>query len=185
MRLQKVVVQILITLFLTMASVSFANECDLTGERLVQQLSLEFWDFDQTALGWRQVADSGCYFESAQLIDIYHLQHSEKLLLWQRRILFWHAGQMYAFSGFLPLAIMRFEKSINPDEEPNPELRWNDYVRGSIAFLNKDLETLKISAERAAISKHDNNLKNVAILKSMIACFDRTYKEAYSASCGR
>lgn len=145
-------------------------------------LSLDFASFDQSMPNgaWRGIRDP---FEAAKTIDTYHLHHAEKLRDDERRILYWHAGQSYATAGLYQLAITRFEKSYDPQEKPSAEFKWNAYVRGSIAFLKKDLKTLTKARDELREADRGKPSPNRKVLESFVRCFKKTYEEAYSPDC--
>jgi hypothetical protein len=100
---------------------------------------------------------------------------------WQERILFFHAGQSYAFENLYEVAARRIEASKNDKEEPNPELHWNLYVEATAAFLKKDKKVLKekfAEFEKVATEKEKVNVK---VVEGLIICFEKPYVEAYGA----
>ena len=178
---------LIVTVLLSSGQI-LARECDKDGLKLPDYLTMDYQHFDQTPPdgGWRGVAAVRCYDFAGELIDVYHLHHLESLNESQARVLFWHAGQMYALGGMESIAVSRFSKSVNPEEAPDDAFKWNAYVKGSIAFLTHDLDALQ--ANRVALaSASDPNVKvNLAILDRMIRCFDKTYAEIYKPgnACG-
>ena len=125
-----------------------------------------------------------CPLSAAQLIEAYHLEHEDGLKNDQRRTLYFHAGQLYAFNNNFDIAIHHFEKSINPSENYHAELSWNAYVRANIAFLKKDKNTLLAQRERMKRSNENSaNQLNEAVVDRLIHCFDRSYKDAYARGC--
>lgn len=170
-------------LFLMPAAVTdptFALEPQ-TFRELMEQ---DFQTFDQSPLGWRQLAkgDNSTSLEIAQLIDAYHLDKMETLTSHQRGILYFHAGQNYAFAQLPELSLRRFANSLNPGEPANPEFHWNDYVRATIAFMKKDRAQLEAAMGRLGSSSHFGDAINFAFVKRFERCFDFTYAEAYSGT---
>jgi hypothetical protein len=143
-------------------------------------LKLDYQSFDQNLPegGWRGIKDQ---VSAGQIIDIYHLQSAETLLDWQRRTLYWHAGQVYAGADLENVAIARFEKSFNPDEPPEDDFKWNAYVRGTIAFMKRDRSELVRARDDMATSKNPN--VNLSVLEGLLRCFDKPYNEAYGPEC--
>ena len=100
-------------------------------------------------------------------------------------ILYWHEGQLRAFAGDEEGAAYLFEQSLNTPETSH--YGWDEYVRGSIAFLRSDLGALEAAREAMAgkTSPGYGDL-NLGVLDGLIACFGRSYKEAYGApECNR
>lgn len=176
---------LVLLIFLT-SLCSYANwDCSLSSSEKERLLSLSYDDFDQDHVnGWRVIDGEGCHEEAIHLIELYLDSHKDNLLEWQISILIWHAGQIYAFIDDYKQAKIRFEKNLIPNELPNDNFKWNAYVKGSIAFLEKDKRALGyaiIELEKATNPHSENNLK---ILKSFERCFDKPYREAYNSSCG-
>jgi hypothetical protein len=146
-------------------------------------LSLSYARFDQTPNeGWRILGEGlGKYVEAAKLIDKYLASNSNSLELWQIRVLKWHAGQMYAFCDDINMARQRFFESTDQQEPKGNPILWNDYVRATVAFLNKDMDELQ--KHRKIISEgpqFNGSIPNLDVVDGLIRCFDRTYREAYS-----
>ncbi|HNV68069.1 MAG TPA: penicillin-binding transpeptidase domain-containing protein, partial [Candidatus Ozemobacteraceae bacterium] len=114
-----------------------------------ERLTMSYQAFDQQPNGWRAVGESGtldqgCCIEAAKLIEEYLSRHDRNLENWQRRILHFHAGQMQAFAGEVTAALSHFRNSYDPiEEDRKAPLRWNAYVRATIAFLQRDAATLE------------------------------------------
>jgi len=176
---------ILSVIVLMSLPVSYGITCISEG-RKQELMELAFTDFDQSmGHGWREFAKPGCYLETALLLDQYFELHKEKLVRWQRSILTWHAGQMYAFNNNYSVAKTRFLSSLNPEEPATTEIMWNDYVYASVAFLDKDFETLKKHRDIIADGPTFNGKKqNLWVVDNFIKCFNEPYAYAYSG-CGR
>ncbi len=117
---------------------------------------MDFQAFDQTqGKGHRELWKNHCYFSAAIPTDFWHLNHLGTLKDWQSELMYFHSGQSYAAAGveLYAIAIQRFEKSINSNEPTNQEIKWNAYVRASIAFLKKDWDLLQTSRDEIALSK--------------------------------
>jgi hypothetical protein len=143
-------------------------------------LDLDYNTFDQRpGKGWRQVAEKGNFLDAARLIDGYAETH-KSLDESQRVNLNFHAGQMYAFADDYRTAIDRFNVSTYAEEPPNLPLRWNAYVRATIAFLNKDMKHLEeCRKEILEGPTFDGEKANLDVVDGLIKHFDRPYAEAY------
>jgi hypothetical protein len=153
-----------------------------TPEEFQTLLNLDYKSFDQTLPngGWRGIVDK---VDAGKVLDSYHIHNLEKLEPWQARIIYWHAGQEYAMSGLSQLALARFKKSFNPDQKADDTFRWNSYVKGSIAFLEKDMASLVKSRDELREVDKIERSANLKFLESFIRCFNKTYTEAYDPSC--
>jgi hypothetical protein len=147
-------------------------------------------EFDQDmAGGWRGLEDRGCVAEAADLVRDYRISHRAS------RMLFWHEGQLRATLGQARAAITLFEKSRIQGAD---RIGWNHYVDASIAFLKRDRRALL--AARASLAKiprpadfrprdSEGNVIEIAwppnlnVVDGMIACFGRSYAEAYGGRC--
>ena len=161
-----------------------AATCEVSPEKLLEYLKMDFQNFDQTLhKGMRELEDLGCDYQAAQVIDIWHLHNQGNLTSGQERVSYFHAGQSYAFVGpnLYSVAAQRFSESIDPAEPPDNTFKWNAYVRGSIAFLERNLSDLKKYRDELACATTGSG-RNLAVLDRMISCFDRSYKDAYSSS---
>jgi hypothetical protein len=136
--------------------------------------------FDQAdGQGWRKLWNAKCYHASARLIESYSAAHRE-LTDQERQNLQFHSGQSFAFSGNSDAAIAALEQCFRPEEEKNG-FRWNTYLRGTIAFVNRDKAQL-ISArdELSANANNYGNAINLKVLSSLFESFDDSYAIAYS-----
>lgn len=150
-----------------------------------ERLNMGYQEFDQDMKGgWRAVADGGCELEAAKLLEEYLGMHEAKLEPWQRRILRWHAGQMQAFAGETTAALRHFRKSYETrDIDKQAPLRWNAYVRATIAFLQGDLKTLRACREAMQRGPQDPQwvTPNRTIVDRFIAGLgSESYRDAYS-----
>ncbi len=155
-----------------------------------ERLDSDFQSFDQNMIGgWRAVADGGCEIEAAKLLEAYLDAHRETLEPWQRRILHFHAGQMHAFAGETTAALSHFRQSYDPPEhDRQAPLRWNAYVRATIAFLQNDRSTLDECRDAMMRGPHDPMwfAPNRAVVDRLIAGFGcQTYKQAYCSPDSR
>jgi hypothetical protein len=150
--------------------------------RLERQLPLlpsqSYEQFDQTeGAGFRLLAEAGCFVEAAQLIDSYADYHRQRV-----ELLRWHAAQMLAKAGLYEAAIDRAQQALLKKDRAG--FGWNDYVRGTIAFLQRDKAALirhrDLVAEAAA--GVPANQPNLRILDRLLVNFDQPYAVAVSAA---
>jgi len=182
----------LVVLTLSMAALMLGG-CASTPQFTPEQqavLQLDYQSFDQTmGGGWRAWAAEGEHAEAARMLDEYARLHTD-LSGGERRIIRFHAGQMYAWMERRGAAIARFRESFNPEEPEDAAFRWNAYVRGTIAFLEGELETLHqccdelLEQGEVEMTMPDGNVirrvPNLDVLERFIEHFGRTYREAYS-----
>ncbi len=145
-------------------------------------MKLDYISFDQTLPngGWRGIQDS---FEAAKVLDAYNLQNSDVMSESEVRVIFWHAGQSYAMADITEVAIARFQSAYNPKESSADTFKWNAYVRGSIAFLKRDRKTLQAARDEMYAADPSDENRNRVVLDAFLRCFNKTYREAYSADC--
>lgn len=114
------------------------------------------------------------------LIDLYLLRHNEQLGA-ERTLLIFHAGQAYAHAGpiLYDLAVARPEKAF---AERDPQtLSWNAYVAATIAFLKRDLSTLRERRDEVATGPDTpGNRLNLSVLDRLVRCFGNSYADAYA-----
>lgn len=139
-----------------------------------------YLEFDQApSAGWRALAEKKQYIEAARTIEDY-LQKKRGLLHWQRANLNFHAGQMYAFAGRTDAAIARFKRALLDPEPPNSPIRWNAYVRATIAFLVKDRKSLESARAEIARGRRINGIvPNLDVVDRLLRHFGKSYAEAY------
>jgi hypothetical protein len=147
---------------------------------LSKELELSYQDFDQRpGGGWRKIADKGKYLEAAKLIDQYE-KKKQGLEEWQRVNLRFHAGQLYAFADQKDQALARFKTAIFAKEPADSPLRWNAYVRATIAFLERDRKKLtELREEIAKGPKLEGAVPNLDVVDRLIKHFDEPYSVAY------
>jgi len=165
-------------------------------------MALDYWAFDQGTEGVRSVmATPGCELAAADLYRDYHaalrargapvmitLPNGEEWPMsetGEMSILYWHEGQLRAFAGDGEGAASLFEQSLKTPEVSH--YGWDEYVRGSIAFLRGDIQALMAAREAmAGKTAPGYGDLNLGVLDGLIACFGRSYKEAYGApECNR
>lgn len=143
-------------------------------------LEVDYQAFDQTpGGGWRELSDRGEYVEAAELIDAY-LEASDDLDAGQRVNLTFHAGQAYAFADSTELALHRFRAALVDTEPAGSPVRWNAYVRATIAFLENDRSMLTAMREEIAAGPDIQGvIPNLDIVDQLLAGLSGSYAEAY------
>ncbi|HYG07684.1 MAG TPA: hypothetical protein VD865_14930 [Stenotrophomonas sp.] len=167
-------------------------------------LALDQQQFDQDVSGggggWRAVAARpGCERAAADLIRDYRAAHPGS-----PRLLFWHEGQLRAFTGDYAAATALMQASMMPAEEDRGG--WNPYVEATLAFLRHDAAALaKARKTLAAVPAppdlppvKDGHVElplpdgqlvkmrwppNVDVVDGLARCIDKPYVEAYGAAC--
>lgn len=185
-------------------------ECGVDGESLKQKFALDYLSFDQDPeAGWRPVAQAQeCFPAAAFLIEMY-LQENLFLLKDQKRMLFVHAGQNYASASQYKRSIPWLKKSMHPSDEDlyGHNLAWNLYMEATIAFLEKDLQSLQRARDELAKIKPTNEEvkmvqrmmiarpeydypegyeyepQNLGFVDGFIKCFDAPFLKAYGGNC--
>lgn len=173
--------------FLATLALSYAGGVFLSISRgqdkfeLPNELELSYQDFDQRpGSGWRKVARDGKFLEAAELIERYE-KSKTGLNEWQQINLRFHAGQLYAFADKYDQALSRFETALVPREPPDAPIRWNAYVKATIAFLKKDRESLRSFRDEIAKGpKLQGSVPNLDVVDRLIEHFDEPYRVAYS-----
>ena len=164
--------------FLIISNVSFADCKVELEERLKDDLSLTYQQFDQTYdAGFRLLEKSGCHAEAAILIKSY-ISHNNS----NESSLTWHLAQMEGLASDYQQAVFHAKKVLDPDEKlSGSKMYWNDFVLGNIAFWNKDKAKLK--QHIANIEKGQSfkpNQINLNYLNQLLKHFDLSYKQALS-----
>jgi hypothetical protein len=161
-------------------------------------VALDEREFNSTPdMGWRVLADTpGCEGAAANLIAIYRQEHPN---IEDQVGLLHHEAQMRAASRQTEAAIslLREVRAL----ETAPEML--AYRDAEIAFLSNDREALVAARERlaslpeppgfaAAVERFRNNYPsfpppswpaNLDVVDGLIACFGRSYAEAYGIAC--
>lgn len=143
-------------------------------------LNLSYQEFDQTPnQGWRSLAEEQGYLQAGEMIDRY-LENNNNLEKWQIINLSFHSGQMYAFSDNYDIALLRFRNSINENEPVDTPILWNTYVNATIAFLEKDQDTLIEMRDKIASGpEFQGIIANLDIANKLIRDYGQSYSEAY------
>lgn len=154
-------------------------------------LALSQNDFDQNPNGgWRAIAQKDeCFIVAADLINEYRTVHAL-----DASILYWHEGQLRATVGDNAEAIALFQMSRS--ESGVDSFGWNHYVAATVAFLQKDKDTLMEAREllsrvekpqnmRPSVDTNGNPIEfswppNLDVVDRFITCFDEPYEVAYS-----
>lgn len=153
-------------------------------------LALEETAFDQGGDGWRALARPGCFLIAADLIAAYRAAHPG-----HGTMLYFHEAQMRAAGNDYAAAAPLFEASRSGENEWRVDTGWNDYVAASVAFVRRDLATLKAHRERlsqlpppplqpqVADAARAEPIPegwpyNLDVMDRLIACFDKPYAEA-------
>ncbi len=155
----------------------------------------DYGTFDQSGRGWRSVDRPGCETEAADLIARYRALQGAWLAEPEAQILRWHEGQIRAGLGQEAAALALFATT---HDTAVPDSPWNPYVDATIAFLKHDRAVLVAARDRLAASpkapgfdamaadyqqRTGRTLKwppNLDVVDGLIACFERTYREAYA-----
>lgn len=155
-------------------------------------LDRQAFDQDIPDGGWRRLSRDGCDIEAAELIRAWRHEKRD-----HNSILYWHEGQMRAFAGQTNEAIALFGRTYAAPED-DADFGWNNYVSGTIAFLERDRRRLRLAMERLrAVPEPESNSftrpdgtivrmswpPNLNVLEGFEACWDKPYKVAYGPSC--
>ena len=155
-----------------------AIRCEqLFAEAMTTDMSLSYEAFDQTpGEGFRRLAERGCPGEAADLIEAYITATGAT-----QRSLVWHVAQLRAEQGDYDSALRHARLSLVDEETARgTTLRWNDYVLGVIAFLERDKPALRRYRARVAEGddEHPGNGMNGRVLDALIDGFDQDYSDA-------
>ncbi|WP_416877646.1 hypothetical protein [Litorimonas sp.] len=188
-----------------MLSKTQLKNCGVSGVEYSRLMALDTHGFDQDMQGgWREIANKeNCKAAAGQLIKDYIAYHNIKPHSGSD-ILYWHVGQMQAYSGQTEDALKYFNMSYNKQaEDLTNEKEWALYAEGTIAFLKKEkgrliaakneLAKYKVSDDKiAAIKQMQKNNPNVMFpegfpekslnliaLEGLLRCFDQPYSKAY------
>lgn len=140
----------------------------------VSTLELNLREFDQNPSGgWRTLYNENCFVEAAELIDAYIEKHK----LFNNTQLYFHAGQLFALAGDKASAIVKLRRSLLPASVRSGSFLWNDYVLGTIAFLERDKAALQSHLE-VLKAKQGVNVPNIRVLQLLADRFDMPYGDA-------
>ena len=150
--------------------------------------NIEFSVFDQgldSHLSWRCIAYQGDFIGAQELIDKYLVINQPGLEQFEIRALNFHSGQLAASDGRYEEAIQKFYKAIDDSDRTAHFLSWNEYVLGTIYFLQGDIKKLAQEVEKIEARNIEMDIHNLRILKNYLRCPNETYKNVYSrtSSC--
>ncbi|MFQ5347585.1 MAG: hypothetical protein ACE5ED_07045 [Rhodothalassiaceae bacterium] len=176
-----------------------AGECRIPEAERERLLALDTEAFDRTANGgWRPWFEAGCLADTAALIEAYLAAHPDTAGAAPE--LRFHAAQVHAFRGDYAAARAHLRQATYPEDRRDPSRpdAWNVYMRATDAFLARDrdaltgLYRLMGGEEEAAAEPHSlfgppprrrQRMPYLDVVRGLLACFDRSYKEAYGAAC--
>ena len=142
-------------------------------------MALSYWDFDQMPKGWRQLGN--CLDEQALILKRYLRRQGSEI-----RGIHWHLAQVLALQGDREAAAKEALLAVEPeDARAGGGFDWNSYVLATVAYLRGDRAAFdeQLDAHRRSTETASSNANNHRVLKGLAICFDKPYREAYSASC--
>jgi hypothetical protein len=173
-----------------------AADCSYDAAALLAQ---DVATFDQSPSGWRSVGEvGGCELAGAELIAAYRIHNAATLVDGDPdaiEMLNWHEGQLRAIAGEARPAIDRMNLA-GMNANPANAL----YVQATAAFLARQrpaLEAIRTQlaalpqpewfaeaqTQQRAAGREISWPPNLDVVDGLIACYDRPYREAYSAVC--
>lgn len=167
---------------LVSAAAAAATEADcaaLYRSAVQNDLVLPVDVFDQTeGRGFRVLAAAGCVREAGDLIEAWSARRQDVPYH-----VHWHLAQMRAEQDDRPAAIAAAKNSLRADEAADAAFKWNDYVRATIAFLQRDRAGFDRhrAAVAAAAERHAGNRMNLSLLDRLGRHFDSSYLQAQGA----
>lgn len=176
---------ILLTVIVKQVQAEQERECTVTSADL-SDLTFDVFDQDlDSPLSWRCLIYQGEFKQAQELIDKYLLINQPGLEPYQIQALNFHAGQLAAIDGRYEEAIGYFYQALDANYESAHYLSWNEYVSGTIYFLQGDVEKLNQEIEKIESKNLEMDDVNLRVLKKYLRCPDKTYKEVYSrtSSC--
>ena len=158
-------------------------------------LSPDAFDQDLSG-GWRALEEKpGCTEAAADLLKDWREAHRAELKIGDLHINYWHEGQLRAgLDGQTQRAIRLLMAGVNPQVDGDG---FQDYALGTVAFLNGDRAGLEAARARLAATPEPDNWAevtasfrekynvqikwpmNLDVLDGLIACFGKSYDEAY------
>ena len=156
----------------TMAQAPTMRCKNLLAEHEVKSIRLNLKEFDQTPTsGWRALESENCFREGASLITFYMERNNVK-----HTQLSFHAGQLLAIAGDYTESVAMLKKSLLPSSTKSGDFLWNDYVLGTIAFLERDKAKLALHKD-ALFAKQGANVPNYKILQKLFDRFEESYDD--------
>lgn len=161
------------------------RECSVTSADLSK---LTFDVFDQglaSPLSWRCIANKGELKQAQDLIEKYIMINQAGLDQYEIGALTFHSGQLAAAGGRYEEAIEKFYLAVRENDELAHFMSWNEYVLGTIYFLQGNIGKLEQEIEKIESKNLELDVNNLRILKNFLRCPNDTYKEVYSrtSSC--
>ena len=177
-------------LFLIITSVKLAQ----SGEKHICSATLDnlsditYNVFDQSldsSFSWRCIANRGDFKFAQELVNGYIATNKAKLDQYEIQNLFFHSGQLAAIDGRYGDAIKNFSQAIDNEYMTNNTLSWNEYVYGTIYFLEGNIRKLEQEIEKIKARNIEIDAPNLQILNNFLMCPNDTYKNIYSqtSSC--
>lgn len=173
---------ILITYSIKLVQAKQERTCTVTSANFSK---LTFDVFDQgidSPLSWRCIAGRGEYKQAQELIRKYTEINKKRLEQHELRILNFHSGQLAAVDGRYENAIEKFYQALDDSDRPTDLLSWNEYVLGTIYFLEGDIKKLEQEIEKIESRDIEMDVYNLSILKNFLKCPIETYKSIYSGA---
>lgn len=158
-------------------SATFDNLSNITYSVFDQSLNSSF--------SWRCIANRGDFKLAQELVDKYIVTNKAKLDIYEIQNLFFHSGQLAAIDGRYGDAIKNFSQAIDHEDMTSNILSWNEYVYGTIYFLEGDIGKLEQEIEKIKARNIEIDASNLRTLKNFLMCPNDTYKNIYSqtSSC--
>ena len=173
---------ILITYSIKLVQAKQERTCTVTSADFSK---LTFDVFDQgidSPLSWRCIAGRGEYKQAQELIRKYTEMNKTRLEQHELRILNFHSGQLAAVDGRYENAIEKFYQALDDSDRPADLLSWNEYVSGTIYFLEGDIKKLEQEIEKIESRDIEMDVYNLRILKNFLKCPTEAYKSIYSGA---
>ncbi|MGJ8662499.1 MAG: hypothetical protein ACSHWU_02565 [Marinicella sp.] len=151
-------------LWILMSAGLVTANCDQQYQQHMQtDMSLNYQQFDQTmGAGFRPLV-TDCKAEAIDLIKNYIA-----LNLAKEDSLRWHIAQLSGEVGRIDEAILYAESTFR--EQETGEFKWNDYVKGYIAYWQKNRDVLQAKINLLeAHNSHQGNLMNARLLRKFLA----------------
>ncbi len=127
---------------------------------------------------WRALADSGKYNDAINiLLDSLNTNKHKN-----NHGTYWHVGQLYACNNEYAFALKYIKKSTSFFDKLF-DREWRLYYKGTIAFLKKDKEKLKIYNYKLWNKHSDYYYFNACKLNALYDNFDKPYLVAYNITC--
>ncbi len=176
---------ILLTVIVKQAQAEQDRVCTVISADL-SDLTFDVFDQDlESPLSWRCLIYQGELKRAQELIEKYLVINKAGLEPYQIRVLNFHSGQLAATDGRYEGAIEKFYLALDDNSESADYLSWNEYVSGTIYFLQGDVKKLEREIEKIESKNLEMDDVNLRILKKYLKCPDETYKEVHSrtSSC--